>query len=179
MQLAQLLPPLLILTTLGYVAYAIVSSCREVRRRSENGSPDSRPPTAKFFLADGNSVTVRQPPHPAVKFFLAGGGPVTVAVLMTAIFYIPCYIKTGWTTLRFTLGTSTYIEGMVESIILFLVFLPVTALSAVGALIWLIACALKIRLRPQIVSASFSILFSALAFATAAFTALCVLAMVP
>lgn len=98
---------------------------------------------------------------------------------MTATFYMPYYIEYGATTLRFTLGISTYMEGMVDSILLFLLFLPMTAVSAVGSLIWFIACTFKERLRPQFVAAFFSMLFSALAFVTTAYTSVCIGAMVP
>lgn len=163
------LPPLLILTTLGYLAFAFVSSRREMHRRAGARNPDSPHAPARLILAGGSPATVMHPPNVAVKFILAGAAPATVAIMAAAIFYIPHYLKNGVTTVQFTLGSSAYVKGMSTWSTLCPVLLPITAVSALGSLIWLMDCAYHERLRRQIPAAFFSILFSVLGFVTAAF----------
>ena len=139
-----MLLPLLILATLGYAAFAIVTSRSEVRCGSESRSPESL--------------------HPAAKFVFAGGVPVTVAATMTYLFLI----VGGATTVQFNAGSPSRMNVWSTWVDLWPVFLFLTAASGLGSLIWLIVCAFKKTMRPSIPASVASTLLSVLAFFTVA-----------
>ena len=137
------LPPLLLLASFGYFVFAIVTICLELRRRAQRREPDSS--------------------SPAVKFFLAGMAPATAGALLALIFYLPYYFTHGPTAFRFSHEFTTF-ENVKGWIPVCIVFLPLTAVSAVGSLIWLIICPFRTHLRRQIPAALLAILYSVLAF---------------
>ena len=135
--------PLLILATLAYVAFAVVSTVRE----KGEGDPERLDEL-----------------HPAVKFVIAGLVPTIVVVTMTYLFLI----VGGATTVQFNAGSTSRMNVWSTWVSIWPIFLVITAVNSFGSFVWLIVCACKKTWRPLVVASIVSLLFSVLAFFTVA-----------
>jgi hypothetical protein len=136
-----MLLPLLILACLGYFVFAVSVIVSERR---------------------GGDFRELGTLHPAIKFVFAGGVPLAVAATMTYLFLI----VGGSTTAQLNVGQSSALHVWTLWVDLWRLFLFLSAASGLGALIWLVVCALNKAKRKSIPAAVASLILSVLAFFT-------------
>ncbi|TLD68539.1 hypothetical protein FEM03_22300 [Phragmitibacter flavus] len=138
-----MLLPLLILASLGYVAFAISVIVRERRCRGFRETDE---------------------PHPAMKFVFAGGVPLVITSTMTYLFLI----VGGATTVQFNVGNPSRMNVWSTWVDLWPMFLFITAASGFGSLIWFVVSVFKKTMRPSIPISIISLSLSVLALFTVA-----------
>jgi hypothetical protein len=138
-----MLLPLLVLSCVFYIAYAVYSI---MRAKARGESMDST--TYKLI----------------VKFLSAGAVPIAVAATMTFLFLI----IGGATTVQFNAGSPSRMNVWSTWVDLWPGFLLLSIGSAFGSLIWAGVCAAKKETRPSTVIPIISLLLSTLAFFTVA-----------
>jgi hypothetical protein len=136
-----MLLPLLILASLGYVAFAVSVVLREKR---------------------GDDVREADSAHPLMKFVLASGAPLVTTVTMAYLFLI----AGGSTTVQLNAGSPAGMNVWSTWVGLWPVFLLITAASGFGSMVWLGLCAFKKRMRASIPVSVASLMLSVFAFFT-------------
>jgi len=131
--------PLLILACLAYGAYAAATLIRAKARRT---------------IGKTNGFRV------AAAFVLGGGLPLVVAATMTGLFLV----EGGSTTVQFNAGSPSRMNVWTTWVNLWPAFLALTAMSALGWLVWTVVCALDGTRRPALPVALASFGLSVLAF---------------
>jgi len=131
--------PLLILACLAYGAYAAATLIRAKARRP---------------IGETNGFRL------AAAFLLGGGLPLVVATTMTGLFFV----AGGSTTVQLNAGSPSHTDVWTTWVTLWPAFLVLSAMSALGWLVWTGVCALDGTRRPALPVALASLGLSVLAF---------------